>query len=121
MASSRQEPADKNVIVTAADGTRIANITRRFITREFGEILFEPIRGAGDYYVYYLPYKKSGSANYPKDFYPKFEETADPAWLKTASEITDANAVTVEVQSVDAFNSFYPMEVIATRVREPKI
>ena len=109
------DPEAKNIIVTTAAGTRVNNVTRGFIEREFGDVIFQPTAGEGIYYVYYLPYKKSGSANYPKDFYPKYENTADPEWLKVARDIAESNAETVEIQSVDAFNSFYPMEVIAKR------
>ncbi|MBS1793833.1 MAG: hypothetical protein JSS81_08260 [Acidobacteria bacterium] len=108
-----RDPADKNIIVTDAAGTRIKNVARGTLDRESGEIFFEPARGAGIYYVYYLPYKKSGSPNYPKDFYPKFEETADAGWLAKIDRSEPAIAAS-EIQSIDAFNSFYPMEVIAT-------
>jgi len=107
-------PSAKNIIVTSADGAVIKNVIRGEINNEFGDVYFEPVAGAGDYYVYYLPYKKAGSANYPKDFYPPFVETADAAWAAAARSNAKAASVT-EIQSIDAFNSFYPMEVIATR------
>lgn len=116
-----QNPADKSIIVTTADGTKVGNVTRREINREFGEVVFEPVKGAGEYYVYFLPYKKSGSANYPKDFYPGFEEKAEPKWLESSRQVTAPNAETVEIQAIDAFNSFYPMEVIATRADTDKL
>ncbi len=109
-----KNPNEKNVIVTDSSGNIIKNVKRGEINREFGEIFFEPTTGPGTYYVYYLPYKKSGSANYPKDFYPKFEAAADPEWLKGVT-LTQPNAEVSEIQSIDAFNSFYPMEVIATQ------
>ncbi len=107
-------PGDKNIIVTTADGKRIVNVAVGEIGREFGEVYFEPVFGDGIYYVYYLPYKKAGSANYPKDFYPKREEAADAKWAEGRGKVKQ-NAQVVEIQSVDDFNSFYPMEIIATK------
>jgi len=114
------DPAGKNIMVTAADGTAVKNVVRGTIDNVSGDVYFEPSVGAGIYYIYYLPYKKSGSANYPKDFYPKFEETADPTWASQAKSIAVKAAVT-EIQSIDAFNSFYPMEVIATKAETDAI
>ncbi len=107
-------PQAKNIIVTTAEGAIIKNVMRGEINREYGEISFEPVSGAGKYYVYFMPYKKSGSANYPKDFYPPLVETADAEWLKNAA-ISPVTAKVSEIQSIDAFNSFYPMEIIATK------
>ncbi len=115
-----KDPAAKNIIVTSADGTVIANVIRGEINNEFGDIYFEPAAGAGVYYIYYLPYKKAGSANYPKDLYPPFVETADAAWAASAKAVAKKADVT-EISSVDAFNSFYPMEVIATRAETDAI
>ncbi|MCB1025339.1 MAG: hypothetical protein KDB79_13170 [Acidobacteria bacterium] len=115
-----KDPRAKNIIVTDANGIRIKNVKRGSISRESGEIFFQPTKGAGTYYVYYLPYQKSGSPNYPKDFYPKFEETADPAWLQSVS-VTKPNAAVTEIQAIDPFNSFYPMEVIATASETQKL
>lgn len=109
-----KNPEEKNFIVTDSNGKVIKNIKHGEINREFGEIFFEPTNDAGTYYIYYLPYKKAGSANYPKDFYPKFEETAAANWLQNSFP-TQPNAEVSEIQSIDAFNSFYPMEVIATQ------
>lgn len=109
-----KNPEEKYLIVTDSNGTIIKNVKRGEINREFGEIFFEPTNGAGIYYVYYLPYKKSGSANYPKDFYPKFDGAVDAVWQNTLNP-TQPNAQVSEIQSIDAFNSFYPMEVIATQ------
>ncbi|HQZ82331.1 MAG TPA: DUF6067 family protein [Pyrinomonadaceae bacterium] len=113
-------PDAKNIIVTSADGAIVKNVIRGDINNEFGDVFFEPVAGAGIYYVYYLPYTKAGSANYPKDFYPPFAETADAAWAASAKS-TAPKATVTEIQSVDAFNSFYPMEVIATRAETDAI
>ena len=67
------DPAEKSIIVTTAGGRRVTTVSFGTLNREYGEVYFEPMAGPGIYYVYYLPYAKSGSANYPKDFYPKPE------------------------------------------------
>lgn len=115
-----KNPQEKNIIVTTADGVIIKNVMRGEINREYGEISFEPINGAGKYYIYFMPYKKSGSANYPKDFYPPFVETASREWLREA-KVSPVSRTVNEIQSIDDFNSFYPMEVIATRAESEKI
>ncbi len=105
-------PADKSIIVTTAAGRRVTTVSFGTINREYGEVYFEPMAGPGIYYVYYLPYAKSGSANYPKDFYPKPADGSGEHSVLVGTEV--AFAKVIEIQSIDAFNSFYPMEVIAT-------
>jgi hypothetical protein len=118
-------PEQKNVIVIdAATGKRIVNTHWARIDREIGELVFEPQTAPGEYYVYYLLYKHKGSRNYPKGIYQPMEQTADEGWIRNAgldkpSEITARlkslpRADVVQFQSIDAFNSFFPMEVIAT-------
>ena len=97
-------------------GTRIPNLYRRNMTREFGDLAFQPVDGAGDYYLYYLPYRGSITSNYPRIFYPAPAAPADPAWLRRCrSAVGQAAAATVvAMESIDEFNSFSPMQVIAT-------
>ena len=113
-------PGQKRIIVQdAKTGLKIKHVQTRNITRESGEIWFEPISGAGDYYVYYMPYKNEGRSNYPKGVYLKPEETAKASW---PADIKNTVTATVkEIQSIDAFNSFYPMEVIATEAEKKSL
>ena len=106
------DPAEKAIIVTTSGGRRVATVSFGTINREYGEVYFEPLAGPGIYYIYYLPYTKSGSANYPKDFYPKPAPGTGANSFVAGTPVDKARVV--EIQSVDAFNSFYPMEVIAT-------
>jgi hypothetical protein len=71
--------------------------------------------------VYYLPNVPQGkSRNYPQIVYPAPEGKADPAWLKSAQAslprpgFEPPRATLAEIQAIDEFNSFPPMEVIAT-------
>lgn len=121
------QPEAKNLIVVdAATGKRITNVTRFTLNRERGEIVFQPATVPGDYYIYYLPNVRSGSRYYPTVQYPPFESTADPAWLKK-NKLMGAKAPSlpaaklVQYQAIDAFNSFYPMEIIATEAEKEAI
>ncbi len=115
-------PENKNLIlVDAKTETRIKNLFRGEIKREFGDIIFQPKTIPGDYYVYYMPNEMIGRSNYPTVIYPKPEKTADTAWLQKHRlnipgpkyDILPEASVKA-IQSIDEFNSFFPMEFIAT-------
>lgn len=107
-------PEFKKIIVQDASGKEIQNIKTENINRENGTIFFEPISGKGTYYVYYMPYVDEGTANYPKGIYQKPEDKANTEWVSKIKTNLKDNCSVTEIQSVNAFNSFYPMEVIAT-------
>ena len=112
------EPEKKNIIVSDDAGKRVSNLIRVNVNRSYGDILFQALN-PGTYYVYYLPYVSKGR-NYPVVTYPAPENSADPGWQKIAQAATLRSdrpvpqASLVEIQAIDEFNSFYPMEVIAT-------
>jgi hypothetical protein len=118
-------PEQKDIIVVdSATGRRITNVYRAAVNREFGDILFYPETVPGDYYVYYLSSISTGSSYYPKVTYRKPEPTASPQWLSKLKISPDGlsekqvhqfpQARLIQFQAVDQFNSFYPMEIIAT-------
>ena len=118
-------PEKKNLIlIDGMTGTKIVNVVRVSITREAGDIVFQPLSGRARYFLYYLPNVGSGRSNYPTVTYPEPEQTAQADWLAKhgLSEREDLSsrvaalpaARVVEFQSIDVLNSFYPMEVIAT-------
>ena len=109
-----ENPELKKIIVQDVNGKEILNTKTENINREYGTIFFEPVSGKGTYYVYYMPYIDEGDANYPKGVYDKPESKADAAWLSKIKTNLKDNCTVTEIQSVNAFNSFYPMEVIAT-------
>ncbi|NWJ51612.1 MAG: hypothetical protein HXX14_12170 [Bacteroidetes bacterium] len=111
-------PENINVIVTDANLHRINNVHIAVINRETCNLVFEPTSGKGVYYLFYMPYISKGSANYPTVFYQKPLLQADKNWLtKVASQPVNSlsKAVVIEIQSINALNSFYPMEVIAKK------
>ncbi|SDP20491.1 hypothetical protein SAMN05428975_0689 [Mucilaginibacter sp. OK268] len=109
------DPENKRLIIEdAKTKQKVTNVKLGAITRESGEVVFEPTSGKGTYFVYYMPYKNEGRSNYPRGIYLKPENTASSAWLNSLGANIPA-ATVKEFQSIDAFNSFYPMEVIATK------
>ncbi len=108
-------PEDKMVfVVDAKTNQRIYNVSQENITRVNGTVYFQPVSGVGDYYIYYMPYRQKGSPYYPTAVYYSPTNTADNAWLDKVKNGKPVLAKALELQSVNAFNSFYPMEVIAT-------
>ncbi len=112
-------PQEKDIIVTTGVGEQVNNVALGQINREYGEIYFEPIAGAGEYFVYYMRYVSGGRSNYPTITYPRFEPSADKAWL--AKIKTSKPALAGSIQSIDELNSFYPMEVIATQAETKRL
>jgi hypothetical protein len=112
-----QNVAEKElIIVSAQTGERVTNIHRTDINREFGKLIFEALSGKGLYYIYYLPYKTSGSNNYPTVNYLSPQNLAEQSWLdKYATKKNLPEAHPLEMQSINAFHSFFPMEIIATQ------
>ena len=120
------EPEKKEILVVSArTETRIRNVARVDVNREYGDLVFQPVGGPGDYWLYYLPYTGNVKSPYPALTYRAPEQTADPAWL-AQHHLTEPQqarprlagfprADLVEIQSVDEFDSFAPMELIATK------
>ena len=113
---SDTRPELKRIIVTDNRGVRIANVVAVRISRDSGDLVFEPTRGAGDYYIYYLPYAGSVRSNYPRITYPRPDSTASPLWLVSARANTFAlpPATVVAFEAVDSLSQRWPMEVVAT-------
>jgi hypothetical protein len=117
-----ENPEQKRIIVQDATGKNILNVKTAAINRETGTVFFEPVSGKGTYYVYYMPYIDEGLAvYYPKGVYAKPENTADTQWLSKIKTNSAVNCNVTEIQSINAFNSFYPMEVIATAAETKNI
>ncbi len=110
-------PEMKRIILQdGATNKKIENIKTGTLNREYGEIYFEPTSGKGVYYLYYMPFKNAGSANYPNSIYLSPEKTASTEWLTSFEEKNFTSGTTIkEFQSIDSFNTFFPMEVIATK------
>ncbi|HVW13839.1 MAG TPA: glycoside hydrolase domain-containing protein [Mucilaginibacter sp.] len=108
-------PEEKQLfVVDAVTNKRIFNVKVDHINRESGTIYFEPT-ASKKYYVYYMPYQVNRKSNYPNAKYLKPEQTANAEWLKLIGAVKNIPSAKVEsIEAINAFNSFYPMEVIAT-------
>lgn len=117
-----ENPENKEIIITdAITGKRIMNMYAPEVNREYGLIYFQPESGHKTYYVYYMPYRLKGSPNYPQAVYPEPIQTV-AAWSAAVKKSAHfAAAHMVKLETVDPFNSFYPMEMIATKVETNKL
>jgi len=124
------QPETKDIrIVDAQTAERIMNVAPIQVTREFGDLVFQPKTVPGKYYVYYLPYDPpgtgpSGSAWKERGNYFLPEDTAVAAW-REKNGLTEAGiavegwrslprADVIEIQARGEFHRMDPMEVIAT-------
>ncbi|MFT7159954.1 MAG: hypothetical protein ACI9GZ_001126, partial [Bacteroidia bacterium] len=114
------EPEKKGIIIIDSQtGEQVKNVLPIAVNREYGDILFQA-SSIGEYYIYYLQYRTEGRSNYPTVIYPSFQVTSSSEWRKKANEKAKktkklSKAKLVQFQSIDEFNSFYPMELIATK------
>lgn len=106
------------ILVRVDNNQKVLNIYRQVVNNERCEIFFGPVT-AGKYYFYYLPYNVDTDWGYFSNDYLSIEATPDPLWL-TNNNIPNlpgsnySEAICLEIQARTKFESFYPMEVIAT-------
>ena len=121
-----RRPEEKRfLIVNAETGDTVRNIYRYQTDNERCRLAFGPVKKAGTYYFYYLPFEvQEGWGFYGKDYLKK-ESEPSKNWLLENS-VTDSGkmslfpaAKVIEIQSRTSFDSFYPMEIIPTQ-REKK-
>jgi hypothetical protein len=109
------------IMVNAATGDTLKNIYRYRVDNERCVIAFGPVSLAGEYHLYYLPYLVQEGWGFYGKGYLKPEPAPDPVWLSENNvEDTTASskfivAEVLEIQSRTAFDSFYPMEIIALK------
>jgi len=113
-------PEGKDVIVVNAKTNKV--IENKFIisvNNEEGHLLFQPENSSANYFIYYLPHKSTGSY-YPVVNYIPASNSADEDWLSKYQYLEQVDIVKLplaiinKAQSIDEFNSFFPMEIIAT-------
>lgn len=118
-------PEAKDLIVADGTGKQIPNVLRIKIDRESGDLLFQPVHGAGEYYVYYLPYTGTPKSPYPRISYPTPRQTAEAGWLEKFATKDPAAllarrrkfpaAEVLRYESADDLDKFTEMERIATK------
>lgn len=113
--------ARRLLVVNASTGDTIRNIKRLQVNNERCELMFGPVKEKGTYYFYYLPYEvQPGHGFYYKGYYPK-EEASDKEWLAAVDTLcTTPAAIITKVESRFEFDSFYPMEIIASKEETDK-
>jgi beta-galactosidase/beta-glucuronidase len=119
------DPERKQVaVVDLATGKSVANVVRARIHRESGDLVFQPSTVPGEYGVYFLTGKHTGSPYFPNFVYDPPAETPDPAWRErwglTPAGLASGRwqrlprARVIEFQARSEFDRFDPMEVLAT-------
>jgi len=109
------------IIIDASTGKKVENFYRVTANREYGDFIFYPSTGKGIYYLYYLPYKTTGSWYFPNTVYPNYTDQYDPVWKQSHRITSTINADQFPVakvlrfESINDFNSFDPMEIVATK------
>ncbi|MEA3211622.1 MAG: hypothetical protein QOE70_4679 [Chthoniobacter sp.] len=107
------------VVVDAKTGERLKNVLALNIGSETGEVVFEPVSGAGEYLIYYLP-GDPGRGAFPSAKYLPAGETAAPAWLagidRTSGGLAKLpGAQVVRWEARTEHDRFTEMEIIATQ------
>lgn len=117
------QPEDKRMIlIDARTNKQVIDVIYPVVNREYCLFYFKHDAGHHLYYLYYLPYRHKGSRNYPQDYYPAPVQTASGSWLQSVKMAKHfATAELVKLEPVDPFNSFYPMEMIATKAETEKL
>lgn len=112
-----KDPAAKSIVVVdAASDEPVANSMTLRVDNISGDVAFQPNPGSTTYHVYYMPWESTGG-NYPRVTYPEPASHADASWeqrVRAAPPSSLPRARTTQIQSVNAFHSFFPMEVIAS-------
>lgn len=112
------DASSHDIIVMAPGDVRIKNVYRARIDTESADLVFEPLAGNTDYWIYYFPYDDSPVFGYVGDCYTKPSAKPDPAWVAANGVSQYANLPKAEVlrfESRGDFNRFDPMEVCATQ------
>ena len=112
-----RDPERKQIIVVdSATRQRIANVARGRLDRFEGVLAFQPPTAPGEYFIYYLPFQPQPEwGNYNHDYLPP-QDTAAPEWKARLPQDFGAlpQAAVVRLEARKEFDSFYPMEVVAT-------
>lgn len=110
-----QQPESKRLLLLDENGRVIRNLKATTLNSEKLEMVFEPVSGAGRYYLYYMPYTGKKNVGWWEGAYLKPEQTAEKDWTLIAANTNQASKARVEkIESRTAFDSFFPMEVCAT-------
>ncbi|MCK5774669.1 MAG: hypothetical protein KAH25_00750, partial [Bacteroidales bacterium] len=112
-----KKPKRHQFIIINEEGHEVKNIKRIAVNNEHCKLVFGPAEKKGKYYFYYLPYEVQEGYGFYSKGYLKPEQKPSENWINehNSEDVTAIlpQAKLVEFQSRTAFDSFYPMEVIA--------
>lgn len=114
-------PEQQVIVMDARTGQRINNVVVSNMSRYQGTVDFEPVSGSGMYYIYFLSYELKKPVNYPNAVYNKMTKTASADWESSVASSPKAAVKIDYIESYNALNSFYPMEVIATEAETANV
>ncbi|GAA3582401.1 glycoside hydrolase domain-containing protein [Snuella lapsa] len=122
-----KNPEDRRLlIINAKTGDTIPNVHRLTINNETCKLVFGPVE-KGTYYFYYLPFKPDNDWGYYRYDYLKKENSPSEQWivenkleqLKKTKKLP--KAICKEIQARTDFDSYYPMEVTATKQEQHQL
>jgi len=110
----------KKIIVCDNSDREVKDVRIISLTPEKGQLVFRPVPGISEYYIYYMPFvfrHGHGDARYGKPWndylVPEYE--TDPEWAASTESNPDIPAAEVRYfESCSKFNFWTPMGLIAT-------
>jgi len=108
-----RNPEERKFIIIHESGDTIKNIHRILVNNEYCQLVFGPAQKSGKYFFYYLPYEVQEEYGFYNKNYLKPEKEPEKSWSDKIEISEFPKATLVEFQSRTAFDSFYPMEIIA--------
>jgi len=114
-----RDAAKKTLLITDSNGRPLQNIKIKHLDRETGDFIFQPISGQGRYYIYYMPWSGHKWEGGFQGDYLHQQPQADITWLNSIENLTASGnlpiARNVAIQARTAFDSFFPMEIVAKK------
>lgn len=111
-----RDPEKKAVLVyDLKTGREVDNVVIESISNVAGDILLQPVSGAGEYAVYFLPVRIEGGS-FPVSYYLQPKTPKDRTWAEAAAkaEAQLPAAVPVRWEALSQHDAWNAMEVIAT-------
>lgn len=103
------------IVIDAATGKTITNVIRGAMTRQSGELVFQPQTAPGTYFIYYLPFTEQKDWGWYSGDYLPAKDTADPEWAKRVKDKADLpQAKVIAFESRTEFDRVDPMEIVAS-------
>ena len=116
-----ERPGLKRIIIYHKESnTQIRNILIKKISKDSGDIVFQPKFGKGTYYLYYLPFYVQTTHGYYFKTYRFRKISANPIWIIKNKLVSQRNIEALKLcmnysfEARSPIDSFHPMELPAT-------